>query len=145
MTNAIIYDIMIKVVVTTKIFYFLSGIQANVTKEKEFMKAKLSGIIAIVGAAVAVVYMGLLIKNLIPFIQMLDAMSYVKVAVGVVGAIVALAGGIQALKKGLTSVILRAVGAVLLIVFGVLVAFEIMNIIAIVVIAASIAVDYLVK
>ena len=110
------------------------------------MKAKLSGIIALVGAALATIYMVILFIDFIQLISYIPIGWIIRYVIGFAAAPVSIIAGLRTLKsKDLTSVILRGVAIALLIVFGALVVFEALVIISIIVLAASIAVDYLVK
>ena len=110
------------------------------------MKAKLSGIIAIVGAILAVVYMALLVIDIIPYMAYLDGSAYIRLFIGLAGAAFALVGAINSLiKKSFRNILLLGLSALLLVVYGCIVMFAPLLILAIIGIVASIAVEYLVK
>lgn len=113
------------------------------------MKAKISGIVALLGAALVAVYA---VINLIDFIKVIEIVikagaikSIIAMVVLVIATIVSIIGGIKAFKKTVGSQIVRGVAAALLIVFGALTLFQPLMIVGLVVIVASIVLDYLVK
>lgn len=113
------------------------------------MKAKISGIVALLGAAVVAVYT---LINLIDFFKVIQVViqygaikTIIAMVVLVVACVLSISGGIKAFKKTVGSQIVRGVAAALLIVFGALGIFQPLMIVGLVAIVASIVLDYILK
>ncbi len=112
------------------------------------MKAKLSGIIALVGAGLVAIYTLIALIAILPYISALfsSATLLIMWILLVGGTVVGVIGAIRAFtKKDLTSVVLRGVAVVLLFAVGIIAAFDALMLVGMLVLAASIAVEYLVK
>ena len=105
------------------------------------------GIVALVGAGLVAIYALIAVIQIIPYISVLFQVPSVLIAyvLLIAGAVVGVIGAVKAFKKTLASQIIRGVAAVILIVFGAMAAFEALMVIGLIVLAGSIALDYLVK
>ena len=113
------------------------------------MKAKVSGIVALLGAVLVAVYT---LINIIDFFKLIEVIfqvgaikTIIAMVVLVVACVLSISGGIKAFKKTTGSQIVRGVAAALLIVFGVLGVFQPLMIVGLVAIVASIVLDYILK
>lgn len=117
-------------------------------EEKEIMKAKLSGIVALVGAGLAAIYTIIALIQFLPYIGELFQVPSVLILLILIiaGSVIGVIGAIRALlHKNLNSVILRAIAAGLFLVAVIMGARDILLILGLIILAGSIALDYLVK